>query len=90
MSSDEDIPQNNGVLPNISQIIKAVMSSAAEAELGTLFVNEKSAVPIRTTLVELGHLKTNTLMQTDNSTARRVLTNRITPKATKSMDMRFH
>jgi hypothetical protein len=90
MSSDEDIPRGNGAILNISQIIKAVMSSAAEAELGALFINAKLAVPIRTTLVELGHPQPKTPMQTDNSTAHGVLTNRITPKATKSMDMRFH
>jgi hypothetical protein len=31
------------------------MSSAAEAELGGLFINAKTAVPIWTTLEELGH-----------------------------------
>ena len=66
------------------------MSSAEEAELGALFINAKLAVPIRTTLVELGHPKPRTPMQTDKSTAHSVLNNRITPKATKSMDMRFH
>ena len=40
---------------NVSQIIKAVMSSAAEAELGALFINYKLAVPARKTLEELGH-----------------------------------
>jgi hypothetical protein len=90
MSSDKDIPRSNGAILNISQIIKAVMSSAAEAELSALLINAKLAVPIRTTLVESGHPQPKTPMQTDNSTAHGVLTNRITPKATKSMDMRFH
>ena len=90
MSSDKDIPRNNGAILNVSQIIKAVMSSAAEAELGALFINAKLAVPIRTTLVELGHAQPKTPMQTDNSTAHDVLNNTIMPKATKAMDMRFH
>jgi hypothetical protein len=90
MAADETIPKNNGAVLNISQVIKAVMSSAAEAELGALFINAKLAVPIRTTLVELGHAQPSTPIQTDNSTAHGVLTNTIIPKATKAMDMRFH
>jgi hypothetical protein len=44
MSANNDIPTNNGAVLNISQIIRAVMSSAAEAELGALFINAKTAV----------------------------------------------
>jgi hypothetical protein len=42
MAGKENIPRNNGAVLNISQIIKAVMSSAAEAELGALFINAKN------------------------------------------------
>ncbi len=44
MATDKDIPKNNGAVLNISQIIRAVMSSAADAELGALFINAKTAV----------------------------------------------
>ncbi len=44
MAGSEEIPINNGAVLNILQIIKAVMSSAAEAELGALFINAKTAV----------------------------------------------
>ncbi len=47
MAGMEEIPINNGAVLNILQIIKAVMSSAAEAELGTLFINTKTAVSIQ-------------------------------------------
>jgi hypothetical protein len=90
MAGKENIPRNNGAVLNISQIIKAVMSSAAEAELGALFINAKTAVSMRQTLVELGHPQPLTPMQTDNSTANALLTNKIMPKALKAMDMRFH
>jgi hypothetical protein len=66
------------------------MSSAAEAELGTLFINAKTAVSMCTTLKELGHPQTRTPMQTNNSTAHALLTNKIIPKALKAMDMQFH
>jgi len=90
MAGSEEIPINNGAVLNISQIIKAVMSSAAEAELGALFINAKTAVSMRRTLEELGHSQERTPIQTNNLTAHALLTNKILPKALKAMDMRFH
>jgi hypothetical protein len=90
MAGKDEIPTNNGAVLNISQIIRAIMSSAAEAELGALFINAKTAVSIRHTLIELGHPQPRTPMQTDNATAHALLTNKILPKALKAMDMRFH
>jgi hypothetical protein len=66
------------------------MSSAAEAELGALFINAKTAVSMCQTLTELGHPQPRTPMQTNNTTAHALLTNKILPKALKAMDMRFH
>jgi hypothetical protein len=65
------------------------MSSAAEAELGALFINAKTAVSMQQTLMELGHPQPPTPMQTDNATAHALLNNKILPKALKAMDMRF-
>jgi hypothetical protein len=90
MAGHDKIPINNGAVLNISQIIRAVVSSAAEAELGALFINAKTAVSMRQTLTELGHPQPHTPMQTDNATAQALLTNKILPKALKAMDMRFH
>ena len=89
MAGHEEIPTNNGAVLNISQIIQAVISSAAEAEIGALFINAKTAVSIRQTLIELGHPQPRTPMQTDNATAHALLTNKILPKALKAMDMQF-
>jgi hypothetical protein len=66
------------------------MSSAAEAELGSLVINAKTAISRRHTLEELSHPQPPTPMQTDNKTAHDLLTNKIMPKALKVMDMRFH
>ena len=90
MSSDTKDPANNGAVLNIAQLIKAVMSSAAEAELGALYINACKAVPQRQLLEEMGHPQPPTPMQTDNSTALGVITNNIQPRRTKAMDMRFH
>ena len=90
MSSDTADPENNGAVLNLAQIIKAVMSSAAEAELGALYINAREAIPQRNVLEEMGHKQPPTPMQTDNSTALGVVNNNIQPRRTKAMDMRFH
>ena len=38
LSRDDPVPPDNGAILSIAQIIKAVMSSAAEAELGALYI----------------------------------------------------
>ncbi len=43
MAVKEEIPSNHGAILNILQIIRAVISSAAETELGALFINAKMA-----------------------------------------------
>ena len=90
LSKDETYPENNGAVLTISQIIKSVMSSAAEAELGALYINFRKSIQTRQLLEELGHKQPPTPMQTDNSTALGVVNNNIQPKRTKSMDMIFH
>jgi hypothetical protein len=87
---DTENPINNGAVLNIAQLIKAVTSSAAEAELGALYINAHKAVPQRQTLAEMGHKQPPTPMQTDNSTALGVVNNNIQPRRTKAMDVRFH
>ncbi len=66
------------------------MSSAAEAELGTLYINTREAETIRNLLIEMGHPQPKTPVQTDNTTALGVVKSNIQPKRTKAMDMRFH
>ena len=39
LSSDCDIPADNRAVLNLAQLIKAVMSSAVEAELGAFYIN---------------------------------------------------
>jgi hypothetical protein len=90
MAGTEEIPINNGAVLNILQIIKAVMSSATEIKLSKLFINAKTTVSMQQTLEELSHLQPQTPIQTDNSTAHALLTNKILPKALKAMDMQFH
>lgn len=90
LSSNSTYPSNNGAILTIAQIIKAVMASAAEAELGALFINAKEAAYIRNILHEMGHPQPPTPIQTDNTTAEGVLNSRVQTKRMKSMDMRLH
>lgn len=76
MSIDVPYPPNN--------------ASAAEAELGALFLNAKEAVNIRNILQEMKHPQPPTPIQTNNSTVEGVLNNKVQPKRMKSMDMRIH
>jgi hypothetical protein len=90
LTGEADDPPNNGAILNISKIMRAVMSSAADAELGALYINACEAVPIRNLLQEMGHKQPKTPMQTDNSTALGVVNSNIQPRRTKAMDMRFY
>jgi hypothetical protein len=90
LSSDKADPIDNGAVLNIAALIKAVMSSAAEAELGVLYINACEAVPQCCTLEEMGYKQPPTPMQTNNTTAIGVVNNNIQPKHTKAMDMHFN
>jgi hypothetical protein len=90
MSSDVTNPHNNGPVLNITQLIKAVMSLATEAELGALYINACEAVPMRQLLTEMGHIQPRTPIQTDISTACGAVNSNIQPRRTKTMDVRFH
>ena len=90
LSNNTESPPNNSAALNLSTILKHIMSSAAEAELGALFLNAKTAVPMQKTFEELGHAQPRTPIQTDNSTAHGLINDKIIAKSTKSIDMNFH
>ena len=54
MDSDIAVPENNGAVHTVAQIIKTVMSSAVEAELGALYINCRKAIPARHLLEAIG------------------------------------
>jgi hypothetical protein len=45
------------------------MSSAAEAEIGAVFLNAKEGTVLRTKLEEVGHHQTPAPLQNDNTTS---------------------
>ena len=90
LSNNNSSAPNSGAILTMSTIIKAVMSSAAEAELGALFLNAKEAVFIIQIITEMGHPQPRNPIQTDNTMVEAVVNNRMQPKRLKSMDMRIH
>ena len=63
------------------------MSSVAEAEIGTLYINAQEAIPAMHTLIEMGRPQPKTPIQTDNTTALGVINSNIQPWCTNTMDM---
>ena len=90
LSNNEKFPSNNGAICNIMKVIRAVMTLAAKAQLGTLFINVKQVVAIQVALTEMGHLQSSMPNHMNNSTAMDVITNTILPKATKAKDKQFN
>jgi hypothetical protein len=74
----------------ISKVLKHVVSSAGEAEIGAFFINSKEGAVLHTTLEELGHPQLPTRMEKDNTTATGYSNGTIKQKRTTSMEMRFY
>jgi hypothetical protein len=70
-------------------ILQFVVTSAAEAELGTLYHNCQMGIILRLTLKEMGHPQPKTPVHCDNATAVRITNNSIKRQHSRSMEMRF-
>jgi hypothetical protein len=90
MGSKDRNTTQNGPLLATTAIMKVVVSSAAEAEIGALFENCKKATILRTTLSEMGWPQPATPMQTDNSTACGIANSTIKQQRSRAIDMRFY
>jgi hypothetical protein len=84
------LPPTNGAINVFCQILREVVSSAAEAELAALFHNAKEACPLRVCLEELGHPQPPTPLQSDNSMATGIANDTVKQKRSKAIDMRFY
>ena len=67
----------NGNIEITCAILKLVAASAAEAELGALFLNTRQARVIRLILAELGHPQPPTPIHIDNTTAVGIVNHKI-------------
>ena len=79
----------NGAILTQCSILKCVAASAAEAELGALFLNAMEAKIIRLTLEEMGHPQPPTPIHVDNTTAVGIVNNTIKRQRSRAMNMRY-
>ena len=81
----------NGAVDILCKTIKNVVSSAAEAETGGIYIGGKHACPMRAALEELGHRQpsTGSPFDTDNNTAQGILNSKMRQKLSKAFDMRY-
>ena len=81
---------NNGAVLNQAGILRMVVSSAAEAEIGGLFVGTKQGVIIRQTLEDMGWPQDATPVTVDNTTAAGIINDDIKQQRSRAIDMRFY
>ena len=79
----------NGVVHTLCKILKFVAASAAEAELGALFLNIKQGRIMRLTLEEMGHPQPSTPINVDNSTAVGIVNGTVKRQRSRSMEMQY-
>ena len=88
--SNAPAPPLNAPVQVNSGIIKAILSSSVEAELGALFYNAKDGCRLQNTLQDLGHPQPTTPIQTDNACAAGIANDTVRQKRSKAVDMRFY
>jgi hypothetical protein len=81
--------KTNGAFYVNATIMKFVVVSAAEAELGALFHSCQDGIIFRKTLADMGHPQPKTLVHCDNTTAVGIANNTIKQQRSRSMEMRF-
>jgi hypothetical protein len=79
----------NGAFFTLCAILKFVAASAAEAELGALFMCAKEGRIYRLTLQELGHLQPLTPIHCDNTTAAGIANGTVKKQRSRSMEIRY-
>ena len=90
LSENDAMPRWNGSVLTLTKIIKFVMSSASEAELGAMFIAAQEMVAMRQKLQEMKWPQKKYPIQKDNSYSAGVVNNNIVPRKFKTMDRRLH
>ena len=72
-----------------TMILRFVVASAAEVELGALYHNCQTGVIFQITLTDMGHPQPNTHVHCNNATAVGIANNTIKCQHSRSMEMRF-
>jgi hypothetical protein len=80
--------QINGAVQVTCTILKLVAASAAEAELGAIFLDAQAAKVIHLVIEELGHPQPPTPIHIDNTTTMGIVNNTIKQQQSRAMEMR--
>jgi hypothetical protein len=79
----------NGPIFVLSAILKFVAASAAEAELGALFLNLREARIMKLTLEELGHPQEALITHCDNNTAVGIANGTVKQQRSRLIEMKY-
>eukprot|EP00804_Cyclotella_cryptica_P026588 CCRYP_014016-RE/>CCRYP_014016-RE protein AED:0.30 eAED:0.32 QI:0/0/0/1/0/0/2/0/287 len=90
LSEDDPTPRHSMPVLMISQIIKYIMASAAEAKLMALYITARELIPLCNALEEMGWQQPKTPIQTDNSTATGFVNETIIQQRIKMIWLRLH
>mmetsp|Transcript_31451 Transcript_31451/g.45870 ORF Transcript_31451/g.45870 Transcript_31451/m.45870 type:complete len:210 (-) Transcript_31451:50-679(-) len=83
-------PPPNGLVHTVCEVIRNMMSSAAEAEIGALYVNTCKGEELRLAPKEMGHPQPPTPVMTDNFTTCGIVNKMVKQRRTRAIDMRFY
>ena len=88
--SNADGTTFNAPIYVLAKVLKHVTASAAETEIGAIYLNAREATIFRQTLADMGHPQQATPIKTDNTTARGIIDETMKAKYLKGADMRLN
>ena len=84
------IPPKNGPVHVECSIMRNVMASSTESELGGLFENCQKATSRRTALSEMGHQRPPTPVATESTASNSIVNRKAKQKISQSINMIFY
>ena len=67
-----------------------IMGSAAEAKIGSTYINAQYDIPLLTCLIKMWHLQSPTKLKIGNTTSEAFYKGTLKQKRSKAIDMRFY
>ena len=89
LSTNDKPIKLNGAFHTLCAILRFVVASAAEAELGALFLNCQEGIIFQTTLEDLGHPQPRIPVHCNNATAVGIANNTIKRQQSRAMEMKY-
>jgi hypothetical protein len=86
---DGKLPPFNGLINALCSIMREIVSSASEADLGALFHNDKEACPLSTALEEMGHPQPPAMVEMGNSALASIANDSTKQKHSKATGVGF-